>query len=177
MDPAPEPPLSAIRALDPAAIDALVTRYAPRLNGFLRRLGASPEVGEELVQETLLRLVRQAPTFPDGSRVGAWCFTVAHNLWRSHRRWAWLDGTRMLELAGMRTMGSAGADDALTARQMTDRLEAAVATLPEAQRAVFLLVVGEGLEPQEAALALGITPENARQRLARARRHLEEALP
>lgn len=177
MDPAPEPPLSAIRALDPAAIDALVTRYAPRLNGFIRRLGASPEVAEELVQETLLRLVRHAPAFPDGSRVGAWCFTVAHNLWRSHRRWAWLDGTRMLELAGMRPMATAGADDALAARQTNDRLEAAVATLPEAQRAVFLLVVGEGLEPQEAALALGITPENARQRLARARRHLEEALP
>ncbi len=176
MNPTPEPPLSAIRALAPDAIDALVTHYAPRLNGFLRRLGASAEVAEELVQETFIRLVRHAPTLPDGSRVGAWCFTVARNLWRSHRRWAWLDGTRLLEFAGLRPAVGFGPDDALTARRTRDRLEAALASLPESHREVFLLVVGEGLQPQEVAAALGISPENARQRLARARRHLEEAL-
>lgn len=176
MIPAPEPPLSAIRALDPAAIDALVTHYAPRLNGFLRRLGASPEVAEELVQETFVRLVRHAPRLPDGSRVAAWCFTVARNLWRSHRRWAWLDGTRILELAGLRPLSSFGPDDELAASRTQARLEAALAALPESHREVFLLVAVEGLEPREAAEALGISPENARQRLARARRHLEEAL-
>jgi RNA polymerase sigma-70 factor (ECF subfamily) len=173
---APEPPIAAVRALDPVAIDALVTHYAPRLVGFLRRLGASPQVAEELVQETFVRLVRHAPGLRDDTRVGAWCFTVARNLWRSHRRWAWVDGTRLLELAGLGPAVAAGPDDALALRRTQDRLEAAVAALPEAQREVFLLVVVEGLSPQEAADALHVTPENARQRLARARRQLEEAL-
>jgi RNA polymerase sigma-70 factor (ECF subfamily) len=101
---------------------------------------------------------------------------VARNLWRSHRRWAWVDGTRLLELAGLGPAVAAGPDDALALRRTQDRLEAAVAALPEAQREVFLLVVVEGLSPQEAADALHVTPENARQRLARARRQLEEAL-
>jgi RNA polymerase sigma-70 factor, ECF subfamily len=173
---APEPPIAALRALEPGAINALVTFLAPRINGFLRRLGASPQVAEELAQETFVRLIRHAPTLRDDSRPSAWCFTVARNLWRSHRRWAWVDGTRLLELAGLGPASQAGPAEMLAARQAHDRLEAAVATLPELQREVFLLVAVEGMDPQEVASVLGISPENARQRLARARRHLEESL-
>lgn len=168
--------VAALRRLDPGAVDAVFDAYAPRLNGFLRRLGASVEVAEELVQESFVRLVRHAPRLADDTRIGAWLYTVARNLWRSHRRWAWVDGSRLLELAWAPRRGPATPAEQHAASDVYTRTERAVAALPEAQREVFLLVVGEGLSPAEAAAVLGIPPDAARQRLARARRAVEEAL-
>ena len=58
----------------------------------------------------------------------------------------------------------------------TVSLERAVAALPAPQRELFLLVVGEGLAPQDAGEILGISSDAARQRLVRARNGIEEAL-
>ena len=168
--------LAALRRLDPSAVDAAFHGYADRLNGFLVRLGASREVAEELVQETFLRLVRHAPRLDENTRIAAWLFTVARNLWRSHRRWAWVDGTKLLELAWAPSPRPITPGEALAASRLQTRLEAAVAALPEPQREVFLLVVGEGLDPQDAATILNLSPEATRQRLARARKGIEEAL-
>ena len=101
--PAPRPEvavdLEGLRRLDPRAFDQVFLTYSPRLHGWLLRMGASASVAEELVQEAFLRLARHAPRLREDSRVGAWLFTVTRNLWVSHRRWCWLDGTRLLELA------------------------------------------------------------------------------
>lgn len=168
--------LAALRRLEPAAIELAFDAYSPRLNGFLRRMGASVETSEELVQEVFVRLVRSAPRLADDTRLGAWLFTVARNLWLSHRRWAWVDGTRLLELAWAPRRGTPTPADHQAANEVQARVERAVAALPDVQREVFLLVVGEGLDPAKAAVVLGITPEAARQRLTRARRAVEEGL-
>lgn len=168
--------IAALRRLDARAVDDVFDAYSPRLNGFLRRSGASVEVAEELVQETFVRLVRHAPRLADDTRIGAWLFTVARNLWVSHRRWAWVDGTRLLELAWGPKGRAETPVEAVVASQAAARVERALAALPDTLRAVFLLVVGEGMEPAEAAGVLGISPEAARQRLSRARRAVEEGL-
>ena len=168
--------LPALKRLEPWAVESVFDAYSSRLNGFLRRMGASTEVAEELVQETFVRLVRHAPRLADDTRVGAWLYTVARNLWISHRRWAWVDGTRLLELAWAPSRPNDTPAELHAANEAQARIERAVAALPATMREVFLLVVGEGLEPGEAAAILGITPEAARQRLTRARRAVEEAL-
>lgn len=169
--------LSALQALEPRAFELAFEIFAPRLNGWLLRMGASRAVAEELVQEAFLRLARHAPTLRPDTRLGAWLFTVTRNLWVSHRRWCWLDGSRLLELAeGAFLSRPPSPAEVSAASETARRVEAAVAALPEAQRAVYLLVVGEGMEPAEAATVLELSPEAARQRLARARRAIAEAL-
>lgn len=170
--------LPRLRALDPVAFNAAFTVFAPRLNGYLLRMGLSQSVAEELVQEAFLRLARHAPQLREDTRIGAWLFTTTRNLYVSHRRWSWLDGTRLLELAeaALRPQPSTPAE-LVAASEAAARVERAIAGLPESQRAVFLLVTSEGVEPHEAAEILGITPETARQRLARARRAIEEVCP
>lgn len=169
--------LAGLRALDSRAFDTAFAVFAPRLNGWLLRMGASRSVAEELVQEAFLRLAKHAPRLKDDTRVGAWLYTVTKNLWVSHRRWSWLDGTRLIELAEQAfTTRPPTPAEAAAANETARRVEQALAALPEAQREVFLLVAQEGLEPTEAAGILGIAPEAARQRLARARKALKEAL-
>lgn len=168
--------LSGLRALDARAFETAFSVFSPRLNGWLVRMGAPRAVAEELVQEAFVRLARSAPTLREDTRVGAWLFTVTRNLWVSHRRWCWLDGTRLMELADQALSRPVTPVEQAIGNEAASRVEKAVAALPEPQRAVFLLVALEGMEPTEAAGVLGIAPEAARQRLARARKSLKEAL-
>jgi RNA polymerase sigma-70 factor (ECF subfamily) len=83
-DEAPDP-IRLIQAIaargDRAAFAALFSHFAPRVKGYLLRLGASAASAEELAQETMLAVWRKAALF-DPSRAGAstWIFTIARNL-------------------------------------------------------------------------------------------------
>ena len=66
---------------DREAFTLLFNHFAPRVKGYLMRLGASAVAAEELAQETLLMVWRKAAQF-DPARAGAstWIFTIARNL-------------------------------------------------------------------------------------------------
>lgn len=64
----------------------------------------------------------------------------------------------------------------LLRRQVARLLEAAVARLPEAFRAVFVLREVEGLRVEETAHVLGIAAATVKTRLLRARRRLQQDL-
>ncbi len=177
MDPVLGPDHPLLRG-DPAAWDVAFAAFREPVWRFLLRLSGRTEVAEELLQETFLRLATHATRLRPDTNLRAWLFTVARNLYRSHRRWAWLDGQRLAELASRAV--SRGADptplELCAASQTGRRVEAALAAMPDSLREVALLVLVEHLQPSEAAEVLGLTPEAVRQRLARARKILDEAI-
>jgi RNA polymerase sigma-70 factor (ECF subfamily) len=66
---------------DRAAFAALFDHFAPRVKGYLLRLGATPALAEELAQETMLIVWRKAALFdPSKATASTWVFTVARNL-------------------------------------------------------------------------------------------------
>jgi DNA-directed RNA polymerase specialized sigma24 family protein len=58
----------------------------------------------------------------------------------------------------------------------TGRIVGALATMPDGNREVAVLVWIERLEPAQAAAVLGVNPDAVRQRLARARKWVSDAL-
>ena len=66
---------------DRAAFATLFNHFAPRVKSYMLSLGATPEMAEELAQETMLIVWRRADAF-DASRAAAstWIFTIARNL-------------------------------------------------------------------------------------------------
>ena len=166
--------VAGLRAGDPAAFDAVYDCYSARIYTFLVRMTGRPAVAEDLAQETWLRLAKHARRLREDSELGAWLYTVARNLARSHRRWVLLDP---LSFKDLRT---AGPDDspllAAVAGQTQAQLESALAALPIKYREVLLLVVIEAMTPTEAAAVLDRKPETVRQQLARARAKLREQL-
>lgn len=166
-----------LRRGDAAAFDAVFAGYRRRLYSFLVRMTRRRDVAEDLLQETFLRLAQNAGKLDPGTRLGAWLFTVAHRLVVS---WARAQAVRN-QLAGDLPHREAAHDarsplEALTDSQAQLALERAFAALAPAYREVALLVGVEGLAPAEVAQILGHTPEAIRQRLARARTQLAEAL-
>ncbi|CAN5317994.1 sigma-70 family RNA polymerase sigma factor [soil metagenome] len=73
---------------DRQAFAVLFKHFAPRVKAYLLRCGCAPMAAEELAQETLLSVWRNAASF-DAARAGVstWIFTIARNLQiDQHRR-------------------------------------------------------------------------------------------
>lgn len=68
------------RARSRAAFRDLFGHFAPRIKGFMMKSGASEELAEEIVQETMVTVWIKAAQF-DSARAGAstWIFTIARN--------------------------------------------------------------------------------------------------
>ncbi len=168
-----------LRLGDASAFDAVYAAWRPRVYGFLARLCGEPALAADLSQEVWLRLATHAPRLAPDTRLTPWLFAVARNLFRSHRRWAWMSGQRLLALTFetlTHTEHAPSPFESLCADDAQRRLERALSTVPEKYREALLLVCVEALSPTEAATVAGITPENLRQRLARGRTLLADAL-
>lgn len=179
MDEASEAELVAsLRAADPRAFDLVYARHRAPLFAFLVRLTGRRWLAEDLLQETWLRLARSATELAPDTRLRPWLFTVARNLFISHRRWAILDADRLREL-GLWPGKKSEVETPLERAALSEaqrRLESALAHLTLEHREVLLLCAVEQLEPSEAAEVLGIKPEALRQRLSRARGILKKEL-
>lgn len=169
-----------LRAGDCAALDAVYDRFNTPLFNFLARMARRRDVAEDLLEETWVRLIARAPELRTDTRLGPWLFTVARNLYVSHRRSRALEDSHAAGLTGGWSSPSPEPSpfESAAATEAERRIEAALGELPVLYRETLLLVGVEGMRPAEAAEVCGITPEAMRQRLSRARalmaRHLEE---
>jgi len=170
--------VAGLRRGDTAAFDRVFEAYRPRVFAFLLRLSRNRTVAEDLLDETWLRLVGHAASLRPDTKLAAWLFTVARNLYWTHRR------SRLLEeavTAELLTLWPGRGNwpspfDLVSAGEMERRIERALATLSPIHREALLLVGYGDLTPTEAAVVCGVTPEAMRQRLARARAALTDAL-
>ena len=168
-----------LRAGDRGAFDEIYACFRVRIYAFLLRLCGRRDVADDLFQETWTKLAMNADRLRDDSDLAAWLFTVARNAYRSHRRWTMLDLGRLM-----------GGDDALSTvatdaptpharaedAQRLATLERALSKLSTASREALLLVAVEGFEQEQAAAIVGASYPAFRQRLARARAELAEAM-
>jgi RNA polymerase sigma-70 factor (ECF subfamily) len=164
-----------LKAGDAQAFEQAFTLYQPGILRFLKRLSRNDATALELAQDTWLKLAEEAPWLKDDTILRAWLFTVARNLFLSHRRWSLLDGSRLDELLswGQGRSDERTPEDAASTSQEAAALERAWRKLPLKYAEALALVAGEGFEPGEAAAVLGIKPEAFRQRLSRAREQLK----
>jgi RNA polymerase sigma-70 factor (ECF subfamily) len=167
-----------LRAGDPEAFDALYEAFHGRVFSFLARLSNSRDAAEDLCEETWLRLVSHAHRLQPDTRVGAWLFTVARNLYASYCRSRLLENTHVSELLGLWPSGTRQRTplEAAEANEAQQQLARALASLPGQYRETLLLIAVEGLSPAEAAGVCGISGEAMRQRLSRARALLARRL-
>jgi RNA polymerase sigma-70 factor (ECF subfamily) len=172
-----------LRVGDPDAFDALYDALHGRVFNFLARLSNSRDVAEDLSEETWLRLVTYGPRLQPDTRVAAWLFTVARNLYLSYCRSRLLEDAHLTDLLGLWPSGSPQRTplEAVEASEAQRQIGRALASLPVGHREALLLVGVEGLSPADAATACGIAPEAMRQRLCRARaliaRRLKDETP
>jgi RNA polymerase sigma-70 factor (ECF subfamily) len=167
-----------LRAGETRAFDEVYDEYRPRLFAFLLRMTRSRTLAEDLLDEAWLRLVRHAATLLPDTRLGAWLFTVARNLYWSHRRDLLVEESFVPELLTLWPSPAPWPSpfDLAVAGELERRVERALLTLSPQHREIVLLVGLEGFSSTDAAAVCGISPEAVRQRLLRARAALAEKL-
>jgi RNA polymerase sigma-70 factor (ECF subfamily) len=160
-------------ARDRAAFQVLFDHFAPRVKGFLIRLGASNALAEDLAQEAMLSVWRKATLFdPAKASAATWIFTIARNL-----RIDAIRKERRPELdphdPAFHPEGERSADDAMDWSQAEVRLRAALACLPRDQAQIielsFLAEKPHSTIATELGLPLGTVKSRIRLAMARLR--------
>lgn len=141
-------------------------QYGP-LVGFINRRLRNLARSEELAQEAFVRAIRTRPSNPR-----SWLYTVAGNLVRDEGRRIAVRRNHLRLVAGSQA-GDAAPDDELERRQRQQRIRAALAELPERDRAALMLKE-EGFSYTEIAERLSLSAGSVGTTLARARKRLAE---
>jgi RNA polymerase sigma-70 factor (ECF subfamily) len=128
---------------------------------------------EDAAQEAFLRAYRRLATFdPARGRFSTWLLAIARNVCRNAlRSRSPAIVANPPDVADPRTPY-----DDLAEKELFAELDRALASLPEPQKAAFVLAELVGLPHDEIARIEGIEPGTVRSRLSRAKRKLREML-
>ena len=152
----------------------LLVALIPNLRRFAGKLTGSSDDGDDLVQSTLERALFKQHQLRGVEEIRSWVFSILHSVWfnelraRKVRRGSGFVDTESL----VDTSGASNPE----AQQVSVQISRLIAELPEAQRAVLLLVDVEGLSYQEVSEVVGIPKGTVMSRLARARKKLLDAM-
>ncbi len=161
-------------ATDTARRTDILVAEIPYLRRYARALTRNTAAADDLVQDALVRGIASFGQFQPGTNLRAWLMTIVHH--------CFIDGTRKASRA---RLGAKEAEERMTgfytrpnqiANLELDDLQAALATLPEEQRATLILVALEDMSYEEAAAVTGVPVGTIRSRLSRARHSLMDKL-
>ena len=153
------------RAAELVMEQLMVLCERPLVN-FLGRMTGSRVTGEDLAQEVLIRLLREAPEMEASGSVRGWIWTVAANLARDHLR------RRRFELVTGDFNLLPAPEPAPTG--LRDRVQGVLDLLTEGDRLCLVLRDMEGMAYEALAGMLGISEVAARVRVHRARERFRE---
>ena len=170
---------------DPESLRELVSTVSPHVEKQLLRYPLSDEDRHDLLQATLMQIVRRVGSFRGDSSFSTWLFRVTANealmMMRSQRRHRarLVDGLDLEELSNLRAAnddeGLRG-DATAEASERETRVRQALDALPEDYRNVVSLHYHQDLGLHEIAARLATTESAVRSRLHRARSRLREIL-
>lgn len=163
-------------AHDKAAFTELFAYFAPRVKGFLMRMGARGNEAEELAQDVMVTVWQRAATFDAAqASAGTWIYTIARN-----RRIDALRRAKRPEIDPNDPLfipeAAPAPDAAAEAGLREERVRAALTELPAPQRDLLQRAFYDGKTHSEIAEATGLPLGTVKSRLRLAFGRLRKAL-
>lgn len=175
--------IAAARSGDLDAFNELVLAYQDRVFNLAYRILGDPAAAEDAAQDAFISAYQHLSTFRGGSFLSWLLRTVANRCYDELRRQkrrpvvSWESFGEMDEEANPFLInGQPTPEETAQESELTDLLQAAIATLPPDQRVVLILSDIEGMDYAAVAATVGIPVGTVKSRLARARARLRDFL-
>ena len=166
--------MARVQQRDQGAFTALLDRHLVGLQRFLLRFTGNQADADELCQEAMLRVWSHARRWQsERAKFSTWLYRIARNLAIDRHRQR--HDSSSDELASIIDAG-ADAITVLDEARRKQRIQLAVAALPERQRTALMLCHFDGFSNQDAAAVLEVSVDALESLLARARRTLKTTL-
>jgi RNA polymerase sigma-70 factor, ECF subfamily len=154
---------------DARAFEVLYQRHRLPLYRFLLRQVGNAASAEELFQDLWMRVVNSRGRYEARAKFTSWVYAIAHNrlmdFYRANGRASFLSHEESESVLEDLPAAEIDADLRLDRKRAVERLLAALAGLPDAQREAFLLQQEGEMSIEEIAAATGVGPETAKSRL------------
>jgi RNA polymerase sigma-70 factor (ECF subfamily) len=165
---------------DPDAFEVFYREHVDAVERFVARRVGDRELAADLTADVFVAAIESAARYrPAKGAPTAWLFGIAQFVVAGRVRRAGRERRANARIRGRELLHGddiARIDERLTAAEHSRRLFLAMDHLPPAERAVLELIALDELSLSEVAVALGISPVNARVRLYRARRRMTAEL-
>lgn len=158
-------------------IKEIYNQYYDRIREYVSHLVRNESVADDIAQETFLRVITNLHSVKDPNKIIPWIYRIAHNLCMDYIRrnkgisldeQPWVEDSDAADCTPM--------EKELEQQQMSSCVQRQMDLLPENQRTVLILRDTMEFTEAETAAILGITLENVKVRLHRARKMLREIL-
>lgn len=156
-----------------AAFDILYARHKGGVYRYLLRHCGNARIADELFQDVWMNAIRARAAYAPTAKFATWLYTLAHH--RSVDHWRARGPETVVSIDdddpaqdapdALPDLRSNEPDVRASNRELSARLQAALATLPPAQRDVFLLQHESGLSLAEIAELTGVGAETVKSRL------------
>jgi len=164
------------RTGDDTAFGELVDRYKDLVYGLVYRLTSDRSQVDDLAQDVFLKVHRGLPYFRGEARLSTWIYRIVQNVCFQAR------SRRMPEISldgqdadrPRREPGSV--DGSFADLELRDRLEKAIAQLPDQYRVLIAAHYLQGMQYEALAESLNIPLGTVKTHLHRAKRRLRELL-
>ena len=166
----------------PVDSSAVADRYRSSIRHYVARLVGDPTLADDLTQETFLRVHQHLTELKDPAALEGWLYRIATNVCydrlrqREHREPALHLSSDESRSDAVVEDGALRPDQLLAQKEMGDCVLRFLAGLPPTYREVMLLHDLQGYTDPQIAQMLGVSLQNVKIRLHRARAGLRAAL-
>ncbi len=175
--------LELVRERDPGALTELFEAFFDRVFGLAYRLLGERTAAEDAVQDVFVKIYGAAHRLDPARDPGPWIITITYNVcrdfWRSRRHRMDSLSSSLDEHPGLGDAASLASDPGgpdLVRREREQKVQEAIAALPEPLRSVVVLHDYQGLGHDEIASIVGASHAAVRKRYSRALGRLGELL-
>ena len=173
-----------IKKGDNEAVSEIVDQYSDRLFNLLFRLLRNKEEAEDALQETFITMIQKISTFGGQSQLYTWLYRIATNIalmkLRSRKKEHDIEiDENMLSDSvhrGSIVSFSSNPEKEFSRKEIKSALDHAIEELPVIYRSAFILKDIEQLSIREISEILGISEDNVKTRIRRARIFLRNTL-
>ncbi len=160
---------------DTQALNDLYARHGSAILGFLTSRLNNRQLAEEVLQDVMLAVWKNAGSFRGDSKVRTWLYVIARNRAINTQRKRSPEFVQLNEDYGFQSEDT-GPMERMIKQSNREVVRSAIDQLQEGQKEVLILVFYNQLSGPETAAVLGISEGTVKSRLHRAKHQLKQML-